>query len=70
MGVEQIETFWLEVGQAYQKVATNHDLKVTVERADKQALIYFGRYEDPSDEFVAIHVREVDTHVVETLVSP
>ena len=66
MGVEQIETFWLEVGQAYQKVAANHELTALVERADKRAVV---RY-DILDGFVEILVEEVDTHVVETLVSP
>jgi hypothetical protein len=66
MGVEQIETFWLEVGQAYQKVAANHDLKVTVERADKKAVVQINAM----GSGVVILVKEVDTHVVETLVSP
>ena len=66
MSVEQIETFWLEVGQAYQKVAANHELSAIVERADKRAIV---RY-DILDGFVEILVEEVDTHVVETLVSP
>jgi len=66
MSVEQIETFWLEVGQAYQKVAANHELTALVERADKRAVV---RY-DILDGFVEILVEEVDTHVVETLVSP
>jgi len=66
MGVEQIETFWLEVGQAYQRVAANHDLTVTVERADKRAMVQISAMGNG----VVILVQEVDTHVVETLASP
>jgi hypothetical protein len=66
MGVEQIETFWLEVGQAYQKVAANHKLSVLVERADKRAIVT----ESIIDDCVEILVEEADTHVVETLVAP
>ena len=68
MGVEQIETFWLEVGQAYQRVAANHDLTVTVERADKKAFI--SKAQMRGEDCIAVCVTEVDTHVVETLVSP
>jgi len=65
-----MDTFWLEVGQAYQKVAANHELEITVERADKQAVVYYCPANEIRSEFIGIDIHEVDTHVVETLVSP
>ena len=61
-----VDTFWLEVSQAYLKVAANHDFEVLVERDGKSAHV---SYSDMSDT-VMIQIEEVDTHVTEVLPVP
>jgi len=64
--MSEVDTFWLEVGQAYLLVAAGHELEVEVQRDGKYALI---NYDDASTD-IWIMVREADTHVVETLPVP
>ena len=63
-----VDTFWLEVSQAYLKVAANHELTVEVARDGKYALVeYAGQSDSPS---IVVTITEVDTHVTEVLPVP
>lgn len=60
------EQFWLEVMQAYNKVATDHELQIVVARDGKEAIIEW----DEDYEGVRIGIVEVQTETKEALLSP
>lgn len=56
--------FWRDIALAHDKVATNHELRVTVERNGKSAEVIY------QDGAILIDITETNTKTKEPLIAP
>ena len=66
MTVNELGQFWIDVIAAHDKVATNHNNEIIVERDGKSAEVWFDR----SADLIVIEVAEADTETRDPLPVP
>lgn len=65
-----ISKFWREVIEGYERVSRNHDLEITVARNNMEAKISYAPLHPDWSDPVLILIRETETAIAQTLVSP